>query len=67
MKLSEKLRTNLEDFIETSEKQERYIECLEATIQSLVYRCEEIYRFEPLGKVGKEIIEEMVEEYKEDI
>ena len=67
MKLSEKLRTNLEDFIEISEKQERYIEALEATIQSLVCRCEEIYRFEPLGKVGRETIEEIIEEYKEDI
>ena len=67
MKLSEKLRTNLEDFIEEAEKQERYIEALEDSIQAIVAKCEQIYRFEPQGVVGKSILEEIIEEYKEDI
>lgn len=65
--LSEKLRDTLEDFIEEAEKQERYTEALEYNIQAIVSKCEQIYRFEPLGVVGKSILEEIIEEYKEDI
>lgn len=65
--LSEKLRDTLQVFIEKAEKQERYTEALEDNIQAIVAKCEQVYRFEHLGVVGKSILEEIIEEYKEDI
>lgn len=65
--LSENLRDTLQDFIEKAEKQEKYTEALEDNIQVIVSKCEQVYRFEPLGVVGKSILKEIIEEYKEDI
>ncbi|MBU3226780.1 hypothetical protein [Clostridium algidicarnis] len=65
--LSETLRSTLEDLVEESERQEDIIDNKNSDIQSIVTRCEHVLRFEPLTKVGKGILEEIIEEYKEDI
>ncbi|MBB6696268.1 hypothetical protein [Clostridium algidicarnis] len=65
--LSETLGNNIGDFIEQAEEQESYIQVLEDRIQEIVNRCEHVLRFEPLTKVGKGILEEIIEEFKEEI
>lgn len=65
--LSETLRNTLEDFVEESERQEIDIQVLEERIQEIVNRCEHVLRFEDLTKVGKGILEEIVEEFKEEL
>lgn len=65
--LSEALGNNMGDFIEQAEEQESYIQVLEDRIQEIVNRCEHVLRFEPLTKVGKGILEEIIEEFKEEI
>lgn len=65
--LSETLRSALEDLVEESERQESDIQALEERIQEIVNRCEHVLRCEPLTKVGKDILEEIVEEFKEEL
>lgn len=65
--LSETLRNTLEDFVEESERQESDIQALEERIQEIVNRCEHVLRFEALTRVGKDMLEEIVEEFKEEI
>jgi len=65
--LSETLGNSIGDFIEQAEEQESYIQVLEDRIQEIVNRCEHVLRFEPLTKVGKGILEEIIEEFKEEL
>lgn len=65
--LSETLGNSIGDFIEQAEEQESYIQVLEERIQEIVSRCEHVLRFEPLTKVGKDMLEEIVEEFKEEL
>ncbi|MBU3208568.1 hypothetical protein KPL28_02825 [Clostridium algidicarnis] len=65
--LSETLRSTLEDLVEESERQEDIIANKNSDIQSIVAGCEHVLRFELLTKVGKNILEEIIEEFKEEI
>ncbi|MBU3195687.1 hypothetical protein KPL26_03290 [Clostridium algidicarnis] len=65
--LSETLRNTLEDLVEESERQEDIITNKDSDIQSIVARCEHVLKFEPLTKVGKNILEEIIEEFKEEL
>ena len=65
--LSETLRSTLEDLVEESERQEDIIANKDSDIQNIVARCEHVLRFEPLTKVGKGILEEIIEEFKEEL
>jgi len=65
--LSETLRSTLEDLVEESERQEGIIANKDSDIQSIVAKCEHVLRFEPLTKVGKGMLEEIIEEFKEEL
>lgn len=65
--LSESLGNSIGDFIEQAEEQESYVQVLEQSIQEIVTRCEQVLKFEPLTKVGKGILEEIIEEFKEEL
>ena len=65
--LSSSLRARIGDFIEEAEKQERLIEEKDVTIQAIVTKCEQILLFEPLTKVGRDILTEIIREYREAI